>query len=441
MQGEGAGRIKSHRTAKGLTIRQLARDVGIHPSYLSHIERKRRKPSPEILDGIASVLNLSNKERRILFQEMEYERLDAAKTNHWTDPITRTLNDHRIPLVERERLRNVLNESVERWKYERSNKSHIQRAVLVAAGWQARDLPPLKIARTVMHAVKEIKASGISEVILVTAPSAREVVRRELTKQVPQLRYHCAIQENDKGLASALLSARNYCKNEPFALVLPDDIDSKREALAEMLRLYIEYATPMIAINSMTTMVDTPGKRFYGLAALGEEVRDEPRICLVKHLWEKPKITNGRRYVIVGRYILHPEIFETIARIGRNRETGKLELTDALSQNLRDKKPLLAYELDRPLWPLAPVRPIMDTLIDYIDQPKKFERAIRVSIALYEFIACIDQPKKVERQLTAMLKNIHNPPRTLEPNKTGGKGARHSSDSFGPWRPSDASTD
>jgi hypothetical protein len=118
-----------------------------------------------------------------------------------------------------------------------------------------------------------------------------------------------------------------------------------------------------------------------------------------------------------------------------------LELTDALSQNLRDKKPLLAYELDRPLWPLAPVRPIMDTLIDYIDQPKKFERAIRVSIALYEFIACIDQPKKVERQLTAMLKNIHNPPRTLEPNKTGGKGARHSSDSFGPWRPSDASTD
>lgn len=132
-------------------------------------------------------------------------------------------------------------------------------------------------------------------------------------------------QKEALGLGHAVLKARDAVGNEPFAVVLPDDVILADEpCLLQMRRVYEETGRPVIALMEVTP--DETGR--YGIVA-GEMIGN--RRFRVTDMVEKPKNNAPSRYAIIGRYILPPEIFSMLEKTGKGAG-GEIQLTDALRQ-------------------------------------------------------------------------------------------------------------
>ena len=150
----------------------------------------------------------------------------------------------------------------------------------------------------------------------------------------------CYIRQKEQlGLGDAVLMARNVIADEPFAVLLPDDvIDSPVPALKQMMDIWMQQQTSVIAVER----VCAEHTRRYGIIE-AEEV--SPRIYRVLGLVEKPEPEEAPSDLgIVGRYILTPQIFDSLSATvpGRIRE---IQLTDAL-QHLLKVQPVAAFQFD-----------------------------------------------------------------------------------------------
>jgi UTP--glucose-1-phosphate uridylyltransferase len=246
----------------------------------------------------------------------------------------------------------------------------VRKAVIVAAGLGTRMLPASKVVPkeilpvvdkpALQVVVEEIVASGIEDIVLVLSPN--RTLGLEHFQPAPELEHHlaqrgkhdlldslrqtnqlarfsAAWQHQPLGLGHAVLQAREQVGNEPFAVILPDDIfDSERPCLRQLLDTSEAESAPAVALMRVARS-EIPK---YGIV----DVRPaRPRLYELRGMVEKPPIEEAPSdFAIVGRYILTPDIFEMLAR-GKPGAGGEIQLTDGLLA-LKKKRKMFGYEFE-----------------------------------------------------------------------------------------------
>jgi UTP--glucose-1-phosphate uridylyltransferase len=244
----------------------------------------------------------------------------------------------------------------------------ITKAVFPAAGLGTRFLPatkaspkemlPLVDKPLIQYVVEEAVASGIDEVVLVTGRHKRAIedhfdVAFELeedlkakgkhkllseVQRIANLVTFCYIrQKKALGLGHAVLTAKRVVGDDPFAVLLGDDvIDAEVPVLRQMMETYRRYPAAILAIQK----VPRSQTQHYGII---DAKKIEDGVYLVKDLVEKPSPEEApSNLAIIGRYILTPEIFTALERT-RPGKGGEIQLTDGLKL-LMEKQPLYAFE-------------------------------------------------------------------------------------------------
>ncbi len=244
----------------------------------------------------------------------------------------------------------------------------VRKAIIPAAGLGTRFLPatkaqpkemlPIVDKPTIQYIIEEAIASGIEDILIITGRGKRAIEdhfdrsleleeelrkkgQEELLAQVRQIAnlvdIHYIRQKEAKGLGHAIHCAKAFIGNEPFAVLLGDDIvDSEVPCLKQMIDTYDEYRTSILGVQHVA-MEDVSK---YGIVA-GKQVDD--RIFKVKTLVEKPdKEQAPSNLAILGRYIITPTIFRYLenAQPGKN---GEIQLTDSLC-DLARVEPMYAYD-------------------------------------------------------------------------------------------------
>jgi UTP--glucose-1-phosphate uridylyltransferase len=245
----------------------------------------------------------------------------------------------------------------------------VRKAVFPAAGLGTRFLPatkaqpkemlPLVDKPTIQYGVEEALASGIDNIILVTGRGKNAIEDHfdvnveletfleargkrdqlaEIRKISDMINFAYVRQGEPLGLGHAVLVTRALVGDEPFAVILGDDvIDADPPALRQMVQVFDEVQGPVLAVER----VERDQVSAYGIID-AEPMQDG--VYRIRDLVEKPAVDEApSNLAIIGRYILTPDIFETLATTRRDR-TGEIQLTNGLRQLLQ-RRPLFAYEV------------------------------------------------------------------------------------------------
>jgi UTP--glucose-1-phosphate uridylyltransferase len=256
----------------------------------------------------------------------------------------------------------------ERPEGSKAMQTKIRKGVIPAAGVGTRFLPatkaipkellPIVDKPSIQYIVEEAIASGIEQVILITAHGKGAVVdhfnvsieleeflkqhkKEELLQMIKELSQMVSMmsvrQEEPKGLGHAILCAREAVGEEPFAVLLPDDlVDADPPCLAQMVAIAGQKGSGVIALMP----VPESETHLYGIIR-GEQV--DERIYRIEEMLEKPAPDQApSNLAVIGRYILPPEIFPILEKTPPGKG-GEIQLTDAL-QTLARKMPLYGYE-------------------------------------------------------------------------------------------------
>ena len=248
----------------------------------------------------------------------------------------------------------------------------IRKAVFPAAGLGTRFLPATKAIPKEMlalvdkpliqYGVEEALAAGIDEIIIITSrgksaiedhfdvsfelesslESRGKTELLELTRKVSNMVHISYVRQKQAlGLGHAVLQARDLVGDEPFAVVLPDDIiDAAPPCLKQMADAFDEVGSSILA----TQIVDGPVISSYGVLDC-DPVKDNPRLHAVKGLIEKPKQEEApSKNAIIGRYILTPRVFELLEHIPKGAG-GELQLTDGI-KGLLDHEKVFGFTFD-----------------------------------------------------------------------------------------------
>ncbi|HJR08638.1 MAG TPA: UTP--glucose-1-phosphate uridylyltransferase GalU [Pyrinomonadaceae bacterium] len=246
----------------------------------------------------------------------------------------------------------------------------IRKAVFPAAGLGTRFLPatkaspkemlPLVDKPLIQYGVEEAVASGVESILIITGRgknaiedhfdisfelehALRERGKNELlalARSVSEIaRISYTRQKEALGLGHAILQARDFVGDEPFAVLLPDDImDCETPALKQMLRVYEKYDAPVIG----TMQVKGEAISRFG-AIKAEEVADG--VYKIEDMVEKPPYKDAPSdLAIIGRYILTPDIFDEIERTERGTG-GEIQITDAM-RSLLKRRPFYAVRFE-----------------------------------------------------------------------------------------------
>lgn len=246
----------------------------------------------------------------------------------------------------------------------------VRKAIIPAAGLGTRFLPatkaqpkemlPIVDKPTLQYIIEEAISSGIEEILIITGRNKKSIedhfdksieLELELEKSGKQelldmVRYISDMiniqyvrQKEPRGLGHAILCAKSFINNEPFAVILGDDIvDAQKPCLKQLIDVYTEYNTTIIGVQK----VNEQDVNKYGIIQ-GKHIDD--KIYLIKDLVEKPEIDKAPSNIaILGRYILKPDIFDILEnqKPGKNNE---IQLTDAL-KTLCETQAMYAYEFE-----------------------------------------------------------------------------------------------
>lgn len=245
----------------------------------------------------------------------------------------------------------------------------VRKAVIPAAGLGTRFLPvtksvpkemlPIVDKPTIQYIIEEIVASGIEEILIINGRN-KEIIINHFDK-VPELeallkaagktdaleeveaitnmaRIFSVRQKEAKGLGHAVLCAKEFVGNEPFAVVLGDDIvyNNGKPALKQMIDVYEAYGATVIGVQQ----VPENQVNKYGIVSC---TKVEDRIHQVNDLVEKPAVGEApSNMAILGRYIITPGIFEILEYTGRG-SGGEIQLTDGL-KTLATREKMFAYD-------------------------------------------------------------------------------------------------
>ncbi|WP_068779031.1 UTP--glucose-1-phosphate uridylyltransferase GalU [Paenibacillus sp. GM2] len=246
----------------------------------------------------------------------------------------------------------------------------IRKAIIPAAGLGTRFLPvtkampkemlPIVDKPTIQYIVEEAVASGIEDIIIVTGKGKRAIedhfdnsfeleynlsekkkwdLLEEVRKSSEMADIHYIRQKEPKGLGHAIWCARKFIGDEPFAVLLGDDIvESQVPCLKQMIDVFDYERASVVGVQP----VPWEEVSRYGVVD-ASELRE--RVYLAKQLVEKPAADKApSNLAIMGRYILTPKIFEILGeqQVGVN---GEIQLTDAISK-LGESERIVAYNFE-----------------------------------------------------------------------------------------------
>jgi UTP--glucose-1-phosphate uridylyltransferase len=248
--------------------------------------------------------------------------------------------------------------------------STIRKAVFPAAGLGTRFLPatkaqpkemlPLVDTPIIQYGVEEALASGVDNIILVTGRGKNAIEdhfdvsveletfleargKKELLAQIRKIsnliNFAYVRQGEPLGLGHAVLVTRNLVGDEPFAVILGDDvIDANPPALRQMIDVFDEVNGPVLAIER----VPKSDVSSYGIID-AEEIK--PGVYKIRDLVEKPPVNEAPSdLAIIGRYILTPDIFPALEATVTDR-TGEIQLTNGL-RHLLKSRPIYGCRID-----------------------------------------------------------------------------------------------
>src|SRR5688572_17866587 len=249
----------------------------------------------------------------------------------------------------------------------------IRKAIFPAAGLGTRFLPATKAQPkemlvlvdkpVIQYGVEEAVQSGVDNIVIVTGRGKNAIEDHfdvamelesflqqrgkteqlaEIRKITEQLRVAYVRQGEPLGLGHAVLVTKNLVGDEPFAVILGDDvIDATPPALRQMIDVFERVKGPVLAVERVP-WEDVPN---YGVVAIDESEDLGPRVHRVKDLVEKPaRDAAPSNLAIIGRYILTPDIFPALEATGRD-VTGEIQLTNGLRRLLQER-PVYVYEID-----------------------------------------------------------------------------------------------
>ena len=266
----------------------------------------------------------------------------------------------------------------------------IRKAIIPAAGLGTRFLPatkaqpkemlPIVDKPTIQYIIEEAIGSGIEEILIITGRNKKCIEdhfdksvelemelkknnKNELLEVVQDISemvdIHYIRQKEPKGLGHAIRCAKTFVGDEPFAILLGDDIvyNEEKPCLKQLIDCYNEYKTSILGVQT----VDRENVSKYGIV---DGITIEDRVSKVKGLVEKPSVEEApSNTAILGRYIVTPKIFDILD----NTKPGKgneIQLTDALMQLLKEEA-MYAYNFEGRRYDVGDKLGFLEATVEY----------------------------------------------------------------------------
>lgn len=246
----------------------------------------------------------------------------------------------------------------------------VRKAVIPAAGLGTRFLPatkatpkemlPIVDKPTIQYIVEEALASGIEEILIITGRSKRAIedhfdrsielelnleasgktAELEMVKEISGIRIHYTRQKEPRGLGHAILCAKQFVGDEPFAVLLGDDVvDGKVPALKQLIDVYDKTGASVLGVQ------EVPQEKVSSYGIVDSQPTEEARTFTVRDMVEKPALAEApSRLAVLGRYVITPQVFDILEQTppGRGNE---IQLTDALKV-LAKQQAMYAYNFE-----------------------------------------------------------------------------------------------
>ena len=247
-------------------------------------------------------------------------------------------------------------------------QKRIRKAVIPAAGYGTRFLPvtkaipkemiPIVDKPVIQYIVEEALQSGIEEILIITGHGKRAIedhfdtnidlelqLRQQgkdsllhLVQDISSINIHYIRQKHMRGLGDAIRCAESFIDNEPFAVLLGDDVvyNPGQPALKQMMDAFSRLGATMLGCQEVPQELVSR----YGIVQ-GQPTGDD-RVVKLIDMVEKPAVDEApSRLAALGRYILTPDIFEILRRVQPGKG-GEIQLTDAL-RLMADREAVYAY--------------------------------------------------------------------------------------------------
>nr|WP_301961899.1 UTP--glucose-1-phosphate uridylyltransferase GalU [uncultured Phascolarctobacterium sp.] len=246
----------------------------------------------------------------------------------------------------------------------------VRKAVIPAAGLGTRFLPvtkatpkemlPIVDKPTIQYIIEEALASGIEDILIITGRSKRAIEDHfdrsielelnlaaggktqelEMVKKISDIRIHYIRQKEPRGLGHAILCAKQFIGDEPFAVLLGDDVvDGEVPALKQLMEVYAKTGASVLGVQ------EVPQEKVSAYGIVASEPTAETRTFTVSDMVEKPSVEEApSRLAVLGRYIINPEIFPILETTSPGRG-NEIQLTDALKELAKLQK-MYAYNFE-----------------------------------------------------------------------------------------------
>ena len=266
----------------------------------------------------------------------------------------------------------------------------VRKAVIPAAGFGTRFLPatkampkemlPLVDKPTIQYIVEEIVDSGIDEILIISGHAKRAIedhfdsspeleihlyehgkidLLKEIQK-VSSITVHYVRQKYMRGLGDAILCAKTFVDNEPFAVLLGDDVvyHEGKPALAQLIDVYNQCGATVLGCQEVAPEEVSS----YGIVK--GRVMDASRLMRVDDMVEKPSLEEApSRMAVLGRYIIMPEIFPILEET-KPGKGGEVQLTDALRVMARNRE-VYAYAFEGRRYDVGSKEGFLEATVEY----------------------------------------------------------------------------
>ncbi len=242
-----------------------------------------------------------------------------------------------------------------------SNVQRVIKAVIPAAGLGTRFLPATKASPkemlpvvdkpAIQYVVEEAVVAGLTDILMITGRNKRsledhfdkqweleaalelkgDTERLAAVRKADELAdMHYVRQGDPRGLGHAVLCARRHVGDQPFAVLLGDDlIDERDPLLGPMIDAQQRYG------GSVVALIEVPPESIHIYGCVAIEKTDEPDLLRITDLVEKPAMADApSNYAVIGRYILSPTVFTALEHTDPGKG-GEIQLTDALRELVR----------------------------------------------------------------------------------------------------------
>jgi len=247
----------------------------------------------------------------------------------------------------------------------------IRRAVIPAAGFGTRFLPatkatpkemlPIVDKPTIQYIVEEALDSGIEDILIISGHAKRAIedhfdgapaLEAELkakgkvdqlaeVQRIADINIHYIRQKYMRGLGDAILCAKGFMGDDPFAVLLGDDVvySPKRSALRQLMDVYEQTGGSVLGCQTV------PPEQVSSYGIVAGIVENDPRLMRVTNMVEKPSLEEApSRLAVLGRYIITPRVFDVLENTAPGKG-GEIQLTDAL-RVLAAQEPVYAYDFE-----------------------------------------------------------------------------------------------